>query len=44
MLRIEVIMENIIYFKGVPVGIEFAGRILFYTGASKEAVDFYAKN
>lgn len=34
-------MENIIYWKGVAVGIESAGVILWFTGAPREAVNAY---
>lgn len=37
-------MENIIYWKGVAVGIECAGRILFYTGAPAEAIQDITEN
>lgn len=39
MLKIEVIMENIIYYKGVAVGIECGGSILWFTGAPQEAIE-----
>lgn len=32
-------MENTIYWKGVAVGIESAGFILWFTGAPSEAVE-----
>lgn len=34
-------MENTIYYKGVAVGIEVNGRILWYPSAPKEAIELY---
>lgn len=34
-------MENAIYWQGVQVGIETAGRILWFTGAPQEAINAY---
>jgi len=31
-------MENLVYWHGIAVGIEQAGRIIFFPSASKEAI------
>ena len=35
-------MENTIYYKGVAVGIEVAGRILWFPSAPRETIELYA--
>lgn len=37
-------MENAIYWHGVQVGIEVAGRILWFTGAPPEAIEATSAN
>lgn len=34
--------ENIIYWRGLPVGYESAGRIIWFAGAPREAVEAYS--
>jgi hypothetical protein len=35
-------MENAIYWQGLQVGIEYAGRILWFPSAPPEAIAAYA--
>lgn len=35
-------MENAIYWKGIQVGIEYAGRILWFVSAPADAIKAYA--